>query len=452
MLARLSEWTGVKEEEKRRRGPYPLLQLCLGALLIFAAVVPENHLYRESSGQQTAQDPVVPVIRSENGETLKSAVVQSKVKTDPLNLNAHAAVLLDGDTGRILYGKNEKKVLPMASTTKIMTCILALENSGLDTEVEISDRAASMPEVKLHAGKGEKYRLEDLLYSLMLESHNDTAVAIAEAVGGSVENFADMMNGKAAELGCDDTYFLTPNGLDAEDKESGKIHSTTAADLARILRYCISLSPAKEEFLAITRAPSHAFSDLSGTRSFSCVNHNALLTSMEGAVSGKTGFTGKAGYCYVGAVKKDEKLFIAALLDCGWPPHRTYKWEDMGRLLAFGDENYDFYEILKETPELPPIPVKNGIGSQTGLTVGYPEPASLKILMNQNEPVTIKKKVVKELTAPVAAGMAVGQVDYYVGEDLVASFPVTASETVGKWDLEFCVKTLLNGFLFCYNG
>lgn len=102
-----------------------------------------------------------------------------------------------------------------------------------------------------------------------------------------------MMNGKAAELGCDDTYFLTPNGLDAEDKESGKIHSTTAADLARILRYCISLSPAKEEFLAITRAPSHAFSDLSGTRSFSCVNHNALLTSMEGAVSGKTGIYGK---------------------------------------------------------------------------------------------------------------------------------------------------------------
>lgn len=98
--------------------------------------------------------------------------------------------------------------------------------------------------------KGRNTVWKTFLYSLMLESHNDTAVAIAEAVGGSVENFADMMNGKAAELGCDDTYFLTPNGLDAEDKESGKIHSTTAADLARILRYCISLSPAKEEFLA----------------------------------------------------------------------------------------------------------------------------------------------------------------------------------------------------------
>ena len=120
----------------------------------------------------------------------------------------------------------------------------------------------------------------------------------------------------------------------------------------------------------MTRAPSHAFSDVSGTRTFSCVNQNALLTTTKGAISGKTGFTAGAGYCYVGAVKKGEKTFIAALLGCGWPPHRTYKWEDMGRLLAFGDENYDFYELLKETPEIPPIPVKNGIGSQTRLTVG----------------------------------------------------------------------------------
>ena len=370
----------------------------------------------------------------------------------PLELRARAAVLMDGDTGRILYGKNQDQTLPMASTTKIMTCILALENASLDDVVEVSSYAASMPDVQLNIREGEQYRLEDLLYSLMLESHNDTAAAIAEHVAGTREAFADMMNQKARDIGCRDTFFITPNGLDAEDPDTGRIHSTTAAELAGILRYCLFQSPEREGFLRVTRAPSHAFSDVSGTRTFSCVNHNALLTTTKGAISGKTGFTAGAGYCYVGAVKKGEKPFIAALLGCGWPPHRTSNWEDMGRLLAFGDENYDFYELLKETPELPPIPVKNGIGSQTGLTVGYPEPASLKILMNQNEPVTIKKKVAKELTAPVAAGMAVGQVDYYVGEDLVASFPVTASETVGKWDLEFCVKTLLNGFLFCYNG
>ena len=449
MLARLSEWTGVKEEEKRRRGPYPLLQLCLGALLIFAAVVPENHLYRESGGQQTAQDPVVPVMRFENGETLESAVVQPKVETDPLNLNSHAAVLLDGDTGRILYGKNEKKVLPMASTTKIMTCILALENSGLDTEVEISDRAASMPEVKLHVRKGEKYRLEDLLYSLMLESHNDTAVAIAEAIGGSVENFADMMNGKAAELGCDDTYFLTPNGLDAEDKESGKIHSTTAADLARILRYCISLSPAKEEFLAITRAPSHAFSDLSGTRSFSCLNHNALLTSMEGAVSGKTGFTGKAGYCYVGAVKKGEKLFIAALLDCGWPPHRTYKWQDMRKLVTYGDKNFEYKEIEKTgLGEETAVLVENGVESRVKVEIGteHADRNSLRVLLGNDEKVQVRTKIAKSLHAPVREGTPVGQRDYMVDGIVIDSDPVVAAGNVELWDFRYAEKIVMEKF------
>ena len=449
VLARLSEWTGVKEEEKRRRGPYPLLQLCLGALLIFAAVVPENHLYRESGGQQAAQDPVVPVMRFENGETLESAVVQPKVETDPLNLNSHAAVLLDGDTGRILYGKNEKKVLPMASTTKIMTCILALENSGLDTEVEISDRAASMPEVKLHVRKGEKYRMEDLLYSLMLESHNDTAVAIAEAVGGSVENFADMMNGKAAELGCDDTYFLTPNGLDAEDKESGKIHSTTAADLARILRYCISLSPAKEEFLAITRAPSHAFSDLSGTRSFSCVNHNALLTSMEGAVSGKTGFTGKAGYCYVGAVKKGEKLFIAALLDCGWPPHRTYKWQDMRKLVTYGDKNFEYKEIEKTgLGEETAVLVENGVESRVKVEIGTEnaDKNSLRVLLGNDEKVQVRTKIAKSLHAPVREGTPVGQRDYMVDGIVSDSDPVVTAGNVELWDFGYAEKIVMEKF------
>ena len=277
----------------------------------------------------------------------------------PLELRARAAVLMDGDTGRILYGKNQDQTLPMASTTKIMTCILALENASLDDVVEVSSYAASMPDVQLNIREGEQYRLGDLLYSLMLESHNDTAAAIAEHVAGTREAFADMMNQKARDIGCRDTFFITPNGLDAEDPDTGRIHSTTAAELAGILRYCLFQSPEREGFLQVTRAPSHAFSDVSGTRTFSCVNHNALLTTTKGAISGKTGFTAGAGYCYVGAVKKGEKTFIAALLGCGWPPHRTYKWEDMGRLLAFGDENYDFYELLKETPEIPPIPVKN---------------------------------------------------------------------------------------------
>lgn len=158
---------------------------------------------------------------------------------EELQLYAQAAVLLDADSGRVLYGKNENEVLPMASTTKIMTCIVALEYGNVDDIIEVSAYAASMPKVKLYVKQGEKYRLGDLLYSLMLESHNDSAVVIAEAIGGSIEGFAEMMNQKARDIGCYDTYFITPNGLDAIVNETGKIHSTTARDLAKIMAYCV---------------------------------------------------------------------------------------------------------------------------------------------------------------------------------------------------------------------
>ena len=123
---------------------------------------------------------------------------------------------------------------------------------------------------------------------------------IAEKVGGSVEKFAKMMNEKAKEIGCINTYFITPNGLDAKD-DTGK-HSTTAGELAKIMSYCITQSPKKEEFLAITGQKSYQFTNMEKTRTYICHNHNAFLEMMEGAISGKTGFTGEAGYCYVGAM------------------------------------------------------------------------------------------------------------------------------------------------------
>ena len=131
------------------------------------------------------------------------------------SLYATSAVLMDADSGRILYEKNGFEKRPMASTTKIMTCILALEKGNAEDIVTASAYAASRPKVHLGVTEGETFRFGDLLYSLMLESHNDAAVMIAEHLGGSVEGFADMMNAKAGELGCEDTYFITPNGLDA---------------------------------------------------------------------------------------------------------------------------------------------------------------------------------------------------------------------------------------------
>ncbi len=297
------------------------------------------------------------LIRAESGNHEKETA------KEPLQLYAQAAVLMDADSGRVLYGKNEGAVLPMASTTKIMTCILALEYGNLEQVVEASAYAASMPKVKLYVRQGEKFRLKDLLYSLMLESHNDVAVVVAEAVGGSVEQFAAMMNQKARDIGCYDTYFITPNGLDAAVNESGKVHSTTAEDLAKIMAYCVTDSPQKDTFLEITRTLSYDFTDVDGSRSFHCDNHNAFLGMMQEALSGKTGFTNNAGYCYVGAVESEGRIYTVALLACGWPNNRSYKWSDMKKLADYGMEHYHYRDIY-EKKTFADIPVRSGIAGK----------------------------------------------------------------------------------------
>ena len=267
---------------------------------------------------------------------------------DDENLYALSAVLMDGENGRVLYGKEAYKGRPNASTTKVMTCILALELAKGDDYVQVSGNAASQPQTRLGMREGQQFYLEDLLYSLMLKSHNDSAVAIAEHIGGSVEGFAEKMNEKAKELGCKDTHFVTPNGLDGEDE--GGIHHTTARDLALIMAYAIK----NATFVHITQTRDYTFTDISGKKHYSVHNTNAFLDMETGVISGKTGFTGNAGYCYVCAVRQDERLFIVALLGCGWPGNKNYKWSDTKKLLSYGRENYQ-YVMLPEFPQLPEI-------------------------------------------------------------------------------------------------
>lgn len=356
-----------------------------------------------------------------------------------LKLYAQSAVLMDADSGRILYQKDGDKILPMASTTKIMTCILALELGNPDDYAMASAYASSMPKVKLYVKSGEYFKLNDLLYSLMLESHNDAAVVIAEHIAGSTQSFADMMNQKARDIGCFNTYFITPNGLDATvtaEDGSVKSHSTTASDLARIMSYCIMDSPKKEEFLKITETSSYSFESyqekdgayLSSGRSFHCNNHNAFLNMMDGALSGKTGFTGNAGYCYVGALRRDERTFVVALLACGWPNNKTYKWTDTKVLMNYGIENYEYHrfeEVLYDPSNLKPIPV---LGGQTG-NFDLPVYTDVEIrrddtlpdshsqnglLLKKDEKIQVEVHMEKELTAPVSSGSEVGRIRYLV--------------------------------------
>lgn len=372
----------------------------------------------------------------------------NKETTAPESLHALSAVLMDGTSGRVLYGKNAEEPRAMASTTKIMTCILILEQCNLEETAATSAYAASMPKVHLGAAEGEEFYVKDLLYSLMLESHNDSAVILAEHAGGDVPGFAEKMNEKAREIGCEDTWFITPNGLDAQEEVQGEVkkHHTTATDLGRIMRYCISQSPKKEEFLEITRTPSYSFQDVSGKRSFSCNNHNAFLSMMEGALSGKTGFTSEAGYCYIGALEQDGKTLIVALLGCGWPNHKNYKWQDTRALMEYGLEHYTLHSFLEaKLPQIPSvIPVEKGQGEKLGemaqVSTVRRETEDMKLLLGAEDEVRTVYRGKTFLEAPVKEGDKIGEISYELNGEIWKTEDVVAGNDVEKIDYAWCLK------------
>ena len=361
---------------------------------------------------------------------------------EPSNLYAISACLMDANTGRVLFEKNGNEQRAMASTTKIMTLIVTLENANLGSIVTVSSNAARQPDVQLNINTGEQYCLKDLLYSLMLESHNDVAVAIAEHVAGSVEGFAGLMNQKAEELGLSNTHFVTPNGLDGQD-ENG-IHSTTSIELAKIMRYCIMESPQKETFLEITRTPTYSFSDLEGKRTFTCNNHNAFLNMMSGALSGKTGFTSSAGYCYVGALERDGKTFVVALLGCGWPNNKTYKWSDTKTLMTYGIENFEYIDIFDKEKIFEPIEVINGQDKIVNIGFNMKEnEKTLPFLLRKDETWKVEYKIPKTVTAPVQEHSKIGEVNYYLDDMLVMQYPIYVQNEVKEIDLLWCLKKVL---------
>ena len=263
------------------------------------------------------------------------------------------------------------------------------------------------------------------------------------------------MNEKAEEIGCTDTFFVTPNGLDAIltlTDEAGKTlemqHSTTAADLARIMSYCVTDSPEREAFLEITRTRTWSFTDYTreengewqtGSSSYSCSNHNAFLDMMEGALTGKTGFTAKAGYCYVGALKQDGKLFSIALLACGWPNNKSWKWHDARILYEYGLENYEKRDIYQKA-ELPELPVLEGIRDTAALAESQ---AEISLLLGSTDEVRTELSLAENLNAPVEAGMTVGWQNYYVNGELYTSLPIRTAEAVTQRTYRYCLEEIL---------
>ena len=370
---------------------------------------------------------------------IPQTVDMTPVAEEPAELYALSAVLMDGESGRVLYEKDGERPLANASTTKVLTCIVALENSPGDDYVLVSQNAASQPEVKLGLQKGEQYYLEDLLYSLMLKSHNDTAVAIAEHCGGSVEGFARMLNRKAKQIGCKNTYFITPNGLDAED-ENGK-HHTTAKDLALIMRYAIK----NETFLHIAQTRDYTFSEITGKRTFSVHNANAFLDMRDGVLAGKTGYTSQAGYCYVCAYRCDGRTFIVALMACGWPNNKTYKWKDTRKLLDYARNTYYPSEIISKDMQPDDIIVENGNPSVLHLKIENNN--GFTALLSHDDKVNVSIHM-QTLSAPVISGETVGEVCAYINDEKIYSLPITAANTIKEKNYVFYLKQLLKRLIF----
>lgn len=243
--------------------------------------------------------------------------------------------VLNSSSKQVVYGNNLYDAVPNASTTKILTCILALENSNTNDVVTFSQYACSMPKVALNVKPGYKFKLSDLLYSLMLESHNDTAVAIAEHVAGSVEAFANLMNAKAKELNCINSHFVTPNGLDND------LHYSCAYDLCLIASYALK----NEQFKRIISKSTQTIQELTTHKKYTLNNHDNFLDLYDNAIGIKTGYTSKAGYCFVGAIEYNNNIYTSAVLACGWPPHKDYKWHDTTNLMNYIKKHEIRYKV-----------------------------------------------------------------------------------------------------------
>jgi D-alanyl-D-alanine carboxypeptidase (penicillin-binding protein 5/6) len=247
------------------------------------------------------------------------------------DLTARAAILVDSSTGNILYQKDPDLRLPPASTTKIVTAILALESGrSLKEVLTVSKAATRVPASKLYLRPGQTLTIDDLLYGLLLSSANDASMVLAEGIGGSVEHFAELMTKKANEIGAINSHFTNPHGLTAPD------HYSTARDLALLFRYAMKNATFRE--IVQTKISSVSSNTLvrkkAVVRRISVRNHNRLLWNFDGAIGGKTGYTLAAQKCFVGAVERNGVTIIVSILGS------RDQWGDTRKLLEYGFDNY----------------------------------------------------------------------------------------------------------------
>lgn len=328
---------------------------------------------------------------------------------DTPNVSAKSAALYEPITKTFVYTKNEHARLPMASTTKIMTALVALENSELTDTVTVDSRAVGIEGSSAYLKEGDRYTIEDMLYALLLQSANDAAVAIACEVGGDTESFVEMMNERVLSLGLENTHFDNPNGLD------GDTHYTTAHDLALITAEAMK----NDSFRRITSTYKKTVTNGDSSRLF--VNHNKLLKMYDGCTGVKTGFTKKSGRCLVGSAERDGLSLITVTLDA------PNDWQDHKKMLDYGFgiyENRVFAEAGEYSYDLPVINSK-------GKTVRVANTAALSAVMKRTEAeAQAHIKLPKYIIVPVNEGDILGSVIFTVDGEMIGKLDLVALDEV----------------------
>lgn len=329
-----------------------------------------------------------------------------------LSTSASAAVLVDVDSGRVLYARNENAKMRIASTTKIMTALVALEHGDLSRRIQVSPEAAGTEGSSMYLRAGEELTLETLLYGLMLSSGNDAAVAVAQGVAGGTEEFVRLMNEKAEALGMTGTSFANPNGLDAPD------HYSTAADMALLAR--AAMGSATLMRIASTRSVTV------GDRTLT--NHNKLLEKLDGCIGLKTGYTRAAGRTLVSCVQRNGQRLAAVTLQDG------NDWADHAALYEYGFSTYPLHRAVRIGETVGTAAVVGGVSASVPLAAAQ----SFSWPLAEGEKLEIRFDLPESLAAPLTAGEPAGQAVFTldgeeVGQvDLLCAKAVAEAERAGR--------------------
>lgn len=357
------------------------------------------------------------------------ALAFSEEAHEEFAVEAKGAILIEAVSGRALYEQNADEMLPMASTTKIMTCLLALERSSLGEAVTASANAYGTMGTSIYLSEGETLTMEQMLYGLMLRSGNDAAVAVAEHVAGSVDAFADLMNERAAELGAD-AHFVNPHGLDADG------HKASARAMALIMREALK----NGDFVRIASTQKKIIPWPGNTYSRVLQNKNRLLTSYEGASAGKTGYTDKAGRCLVFSAERDGMLLIGALLNCP-------TWFDTAeKLLDYGFEYYAMEDFYEEGQVVHTLDVSGGQARGVNLVAS----SRLAFPLRIGETYEIGLQIPEAVSAPVKEGETAGRAVVYIDGIEIASVELLYENTVPLNNFEAALRRLIDAWLLIF--